>query len=76
MTEIKIKLLPGCEDFLPKKAHPDDAGYDLRSRLDIELEPLSGAVVLARRPENRGKVIVTLLPDSGDRYYSTELFSE
>ena len=37
---------------------------------------LSGAVVLARRPENRGKVIVTLLPDSGDRYYSTELFSE
>ena len=37
---------------------------------------LSGAIRLARRPENRGKMIVALLPDSGDRYYSTELFSE
>jgi len=32
MTEIKIKLMPGCEQFLPAKAHRDDAGYDLRSR--------------------------------------------
>ena len=47
MTEIKIKLMPGCERFLPAKAHCDDAGYDLRSRVDIELEPLSGAVVPA-----------------------------
>lgn len=47
MTEIKIKLMPGCENYLPKKAHPDDAGYDLRSRADIELEPFSGAVVPA-----------------------------
>ena len=47
MTEIKIKLMPGCEKFLPVKAHCDDAGYDLRSRVDIELEPLSGAVVPA-----------------------------
>ena len=37
---------------------------------------LSGAIALARRPENRGKVIVALLPDSGDRYYSTPLFTE
>ncbi len=41
----------------------------------------SGAAVwaaaqLARRPENRGKVIVALLPDTGDRYLSTALFSE
>ena len=35
---------------------------------------LYGAIMLARRPENKGKVIVALLPDSGDRYYSTELF--
>ena len=34
------------------------------------------AVELARRPENRGKTIVALLPDSGDRYYSTPLFTE
>ncbi len=35
---------------------------------------LFGAIELARRPENKGKVIVALLPDSGDRYYSTEIF--
>lgn len=37
---------------------------------------LWAAVELARRPENRGKTIVALLPDSGDRYYSTPLFTE
>ena len=37
---------------------------------------LFGAIELARRAENKGKVIVALLPDSGDRYYSTPLFTE
>ena len=37
---------------------------------------LWGAIHLAKRPENRGRVIVALLPDSGDRYYSTPLFTE
>ncbi len=37
---------------------------------------LCGAITLARRPENKSKVIVALLPDSGDRYYSTALFTE
>ena len=37
---------------------------------------LFGAITLARRPENKGKTIVALLPDSGDRYYSTALFTE
>ena len=37
---------------------------------------LFGAIELARRPKNKGKVIVALLPDSGDRYYSTPLFTE
>lgn len=34
------------------------------------------AVELAKRPENRGKTIVVLLPDTGDRYLSTDLFAE
>lgn len=34
------------------------------------------AIELAKRPENEGKIIVVLLPDHGDRYYSTPLFEE
>ncbi len=37
---------------------------------------LFAAIELAKKPENKGKTVVALLPDSGDRYYSTALFSD
>lgn len=63
----------------------DDAAYSAGRRLGREEGVLAGissgaalwaAVQLARRPENKGKTIVTLFPDTGDRYLSTKMFSE
>ncbi len=38
-VKLKIKMLEGCSDLAPKKAHHDDAAFDLRSRVEMELKP-------------------------------------
>lgn len=37
--QIKIKMAENCADLAPAKAHPDDAAFDLRSRMEMELPP-------------------------------------
>ena len=43
--KIRFKMLPDCADLVPRKAHPDDAAWDLRSRADLELIPGTSVLV-------------------------------
>ena len=71
-----------CDEIIPVA---DAEAYAAGRRLGREEGVLAGissgaavhaALLLARRPENKGKTIVTLLPDTGDRYLSTRVFAE
>ncbi len=42
---VKIKMLEGSADLAPKKAHHDDAAFDIRSRVDMELHPSAPQLV-------------------------------
>ncbi len=73
-TDIYAEIIPVSD------ADAYAAGREIAVREGLLIGISSGAALyaasqLAKRPENRGKVIVALLPDSGDRYLSTPLFA-
>lgn len=43
--KIRFRMMPDCRDLAPAKAHADDAAYDLCSRADLELEPMTSTLV-------------------------------
>ncbi len=69
---VHFRMEPGCEDLVPRQAHPDDAGYDLRSSQEVVLSPLASAMVhtgvhvLMHRPEVPG-VRLQMLADVRSR---------
>ena len=69
----EILKAPGADAFATAKLLAKKEGISVGISSGAALW---GAIQLAKRPENKGKVIVALLPDSGDRYYSTALFTE
>mgnify|MGYP000546210622 CR=1 FL=1 len=81
---IKIVLLYTVILFFTGCENNEDAfvtGKEIGQNEGILVGISSGAAVyaaieLAKRPENKGKTIVALLPDTGDRYLSTPLFQD
>ena len=71
-----------CDEVIPVKSEDAFAAGRLLGRTEGVLAGISSgaalwaAMELARRPENRGKTIVVLLPDTGDRYLSTPMFQD
>ena len=43
--KIRFRMMENCGDLAPRKAHADDAAYDLHSRADMELPPMTSTLV-------------------------------
>lgn len=74
-TDVYDEILPIANDdaFVEGKKFAQSEGILVGISSGAALK---AATILAARPENKGKVIVALLPDSGDRYLSTQLFAD
>lgn len=74
-TDVYDEILPIANDdaFVEGKKFAQSEGILVGISSGAALK---AATILAVRPENKGKVIVALLPDSGDRYLSTQLFAD
>ena len=74
-TDVYDEILPSANDdaFVEGKKFAQSEGILVGISSGAALK---AATILAARPENKGKVIVALLPDSGDRYLSTQLFAD
>ena len=73
-TEVYDEILPIEND----DAFEEGRAFAVREGILVGISSgaaLKAATILANRPENKGKNIVALLPDSGDRYLSTALFA-
>ena len=68
--EKMLKMVGDNPELFQKMA------IEIKEEMDKGKDQMSAAMEVAKRPEFQGKTIVTILCDTGERYLSTELFSE